>query len=150
MNLSERFAASHGQPQEVDGHVVVQMARIPCKKGERLLLTMNRPKGQAGQGVRLKLAGGAFIVNGETQSDVVLWAATAPDVVEVSIARCKRTGGEVRVWNCWRGPQDQIMAWIGNAGIVVEHEGDSWRLECSDGKGDATFDDLIVEISKVG
>lgn len=150
MNLSEKFAASHGQPQDVDGHAVVQMARIPCKKGDRLLLTMDRPTGKAGQGVRVKLPGGAFIVNGETQSDVVLWAATAPEVVEVSIAKCKRAGGEVRVWNCWRGPHDQIMAWTGNAGIVVEQEGDSWRLGCSDGRGDPTFDDLIVGISKAG
>lgn len=41
------------------------------------------------------------------------------------------------------------MAWLGNAGMIVEHDGDTWRLRCSEGSGEPSFDDLLVEITRV-
>jgi len=96
----------------------------------------------------MSLKRGSVTVNGQDSRDIVLWEATAPSTVEVAISKMKK-GGELLVWNCWRGPQNQVMAWLGNAGMTVEHDGDTWRFRCSEGSGEASFDDLFVEITRV-
>lgn len=148
MNLSERFASSRGRPVEVNGVIAVPILQIPCQGSDTFRVRLATPTGRSGQGVALSVKRGSVTVNGESSKDVVLWRATAPE--EVIVAVHTRRKAALWVWNCWRGAQDQTMAWLGNSGMVVEHAGGRWRLECSDGKGDAAFDDLLVEISRAG
>lgn len=150
MNLSERFAAAHGKAVEVRGRMAVQMARIPCRNGDAFRIRLSNPLGRLGQGVSLSLREGHMTVNDRDSRDVVLWTQTAPESVDVVVNSLTNGTDELLVWNCWRGPQDQTMAWLGNAGMVVTDQNDKrWVLECSDGSGEPNFDDLIVEIARV-
>jgi hypothetical protein len=57
----------------------------------------------------------------------------------------------VRAWNVWRDDSSTIGAWVGNAGMLIEDLGDSRvRLCCSDGFGEPTFDDLVVDMRVAG
>jgi len=40
-----------------------------------------------------------------------------------------------------------MMAWLGNAGMLVETQDDAVILKCSDGVGSPDFEDLVVELS---
>lgn len=144
MTLSEKFASTRGAPQLVDGESVVPMVRISPAAGEVLHVALRCPTGRVGQGLRLKMPTGRFTVSGVDLRDAVLWFDTAPSPVRVEI----HTGEEMRLWNCWKGPHGQAMAWVGNAGIVLSQTLDGWLLRCSDGVGSVQFDDLVVEISR--
>jgi hypothetical protein len=39
-----------------------------------------------------------------------------------------------------------MQAWIGDAGMLIDEEGDRVRLRCSDGVGGISFTDLVVEL----
>lgn len=71
---------------------------------------------------------------------LVLWADTAPDVVEVRAGE----GGDLRMWHVWRDG-DLIQAWEGAARLEVDDEGDDLGLVCHDGHG-GTDPDLVVRV----
>jgi hypothetical protein len=142
LNLAERFIAEQGAPQFLEGQRVVQILRLPCKPRDRFVLSMTTPTEQAGQGVQLAVQKGSLRINKQDLVRPVLWEASSPKRVELTVLK----GSELRIWNCWRGPQGQTMAWIGNAGIVVREDVGRWRLECSQGPGLPQFDDLLVMV----
>lgn len=149
MDLSDQFAASRGDPVELDGQLVWPMLRIPCEEGDRFRIRLSAPRGRAGQGVSLSLRGGTLGIDSWRSRDFVLWQETAPETVVVSVMALRKGAGSLLVWNCWRGPQGQEMAWLRNAGMIVCQHEDAWSLRCSDGHGDAVFDDLLVEVERL-
>ncbi len=90
---------------------------------------------------------GAMEVASQRLDDVVLWFESSPPEVTATVTPA-RDSVELRIWNCWRDPRGTTHAWIGNAGMLVEDdEGERALLfRCSDGFGDATFDDLVVSL----
>lgn len=97
------------------------------------------------QGVRLKIRGGDFEVEGTRGRDLVFWEDSAPVEVRVSIVWRPRAARSLRIWNAWR--MNSVMhAWLGNAGMRVVDEGGRLLLRCSDGEGKPDFGDLVVEV----
>lgn len=99
------------------------------------------------QGLRLKIRGGVFDVEGTATDDMVLWQDTAPTEVPVGIRWNAKGTRSLRIWNAWR-VNDVTQAWLGNAGMRVT-PGDSGVLvfRCSDGEDEPDFDDLVAEVA---
>jgi hypothetical protein len=98
------------------------------------------------QGLSLSIEEGALVVNEIEAKDMVFWRDTAPDEIVVQIfAKPERKSG-LKLWNVWRVGADVTQAWIGNAGMRVEHDVNKMLFRCSDGEGPIDFNNLIAEV----
>lgn len=143
--LSCLFQKSHGAAIEIDGLLVwpicQQKIAQPMKKFlVRRLGSTHSPV----QGVRIKAAKGTILVDGHSHPDIILWADTSPAAVEIVVR--SKIGCELNAWNVWRSG-DRVDAWTGNAGMLIHKADGVVTLECSDGKGEIDFTDLVVQIA---
>lgn len=146
MELADRFVAEEGGPVELEGKLVHSIYRRQLREGMRVRVVRcsAAPAGPTA-GLRLKLHRGRLRVGTETLADIVLWSDTSPEQVTIE---CEPAGGraELRAWNCWRDEQGVMQAWLANAGMLVQEEGDVVILRCSSGPGGVSFGDLVVEL----
>lgn len=146
--LSERFEEAQGGPIELDGHSVHAMYEFPAIEQPATLRVRLRSSSERPQGLHLKARQGSVLINEQELDDIVLWTDTAPPEV---VATLRPSGGRkpmnLRAWNAWRDDRDVVQAWIGDAGMLVEDDGDGRvTLRCSDGYNRPSFDDLVVEL----
>ena len=146
--LSDAFEEAQAAAVEWDGLRVHSMFRIVgVAPGSRVRIRFDRSNGDRLQGLRLKVSGGALEVARQEAENVVLWVDSAPPEVTATVV-ASDDSVEIGIWNCWRDQRGTVHAWIGNAGMLVEDEGEGVLLfRCSDGFGDVTFDDLVVSVA---
>lgn len=148
--LAELFQASGGKPLDWGGKSVHMMYELPqLGAGQELMIGFGQPSPARPQGLRVKVGGGLVELNGEQLSDVVLWSDTAPETVVLRLLPAKATASmTVRIWNAWRDTAGTMQAWIGNSGMLIEHQDDGTTvLRCSDGFDEPSFDDLVAVLS---
>ncbi|MGH3351032.1 MAG: hypothetical protein ACRDPS_10235 [Nocardioides sp.] len=146
-DLSELFAEQQTNVIDWNGTVIYglfEFNEVPT--GVRL--TFASAAESPVQGVQLRIRGGVLEANGVEGEDIVLWRDSAPSSVVVSVRRRGRGKTSLKLWNVWRGGHDVTQAWLGNSAIQVEGDpaSDSFRLRCSDGQGEANFDDLVLDV----
>jgi hypothetical protein len=145
--LSFIFQKTNGAPIEINGVIIRPSYKLNLQKGEhKFLIRRLKVKEKPLQGIRLKIKKGEIFVNDKTLSDVILWANTSPDLIEIHIKSKKDC--ELIIWNEWQ-IDNLTQAWVGNAGIHIVNGEKVTKLECSNGIGDVDFTDLVVEIEKV-
>ncbi|MHA7683082.1 hypothetical protein [Cupriavidus sp. PET2-C1] len=82
--LALLFQESQGQPVILDDVSVVPIHRLPLAAGKwHVGLERVSAKNSPVQGLRLKVDRGYITVAGQRQKDIVLWADTSPDVVDL-------------------------------------------------------------------
>ena len=146
MNLAERFARDRGAPQVVDGVTVHNSFRHTVMRGSRVHIRRLAATTSAVQGLRVKLLKGGFLrVNNQRSKEVVLWADTSPEDLEILCAPSTETA-EFIAWNCWRDAKGIMQAWIGDAGIVIEGSDNTFLLRCSAGYHRFSPTDLDIEL----
>lgn len=146
-DLATAFAEQRSTAIDWNGvrvHSLVQFDEVPSG----MTLTFVSGKTDPVQGVELRMRGGTLLVNGHESADIVLWWDTAPPEVRVEVRTYGRQPPVLKLWNIWRGSRDVTQAWLGNAGIRIEGDPASGRfcIRCSDGLGEPSFDDLVVDI----
>lgn len=146
-DLSEMFAEQQSNVIDWNGTPVyglVEFAELPS----RLRLSFVSGKQIPAQGVQLRMRGGTLVANDQESADIVLWQDTAPQNVSIEVRRGGRGKPELKLWNVWRGGLDVTQAWLGNAAIQIEGEpaSGSFQIHCSDGQGEPSFNDLILEV----
>lgn len=149
MKLAERFQESQGAPIEVDGQLVHMLYELPPVEAPASLRISLRRGAERPQALNLSTRHGAVVIEGQELTDVALWTDTAPPEI---VAAVEPAGGKqpmtIQVWNGWRGSGDDVNAWIGDAGMLIEDHGDGRvTLRCSDGYDRPSFDDLVVELA---
>jgi len=145
--LNERFAESGGEAVEVDGLTVHPMFRAEIRDGDEVRVFFESAAADREQGLVVKVTDGELDVGGRRAQSFLLWRDESPTDVEL----LSRGEGELRVWNAWRS-DGLIEEWSGNAGVLVEDDGETVTLHMSDGIGEPSFDDLVVnlEIARAG
>jgi hypothetical protein len=148
MKLAERLAAARGGPIDWRGESVLMMHEMgQLGEGNRLELDLVHVTDARPQALRVKVRGGRVSIGDGTFDDVVVWSDTAPSKVTLTIHSESKRSCRLRIWNAWRDPDGAMQAWIGNAGLKVEPQGeDRLVLSCSDGFGEVDFTDLVVAI----
>lgn len=101
------------------------------------------------QGLAIAATAASLAIAGVSGSRMILWRDTAPDRQLVKISP-QSEQAEIVFWNEWRLTDGTVESNWGNAGILVEDEGNLVRLRCSDGTGDADFDDFVIELRILG
>ncbi len=94
----------------------------------------------------MKVDKGRLRVADQELADVVLWRESAPNEVELTIAGAKAPT-TMKIWNVWRDDAGTMQAWIGNSGMVIDREGDSSILHCSDGSDGFDPTALLARVS---
>lgn len=143
--LSDLFEAAQASTVTWHGHAVHSMIERSFTSASTLRITFEDPNPARPEGLRLKTRRGTVRIAGQELGDVVLWSDSAPRIVEVQVCS-DRAHADVRFWNCWRDPNGTMHAWIGNAGMLVEETESGFRLRCSDGFDEVTFDDLVASV----
>lgn len=145
--LNERFAESGGEGVEVDGRMVHPMFRTEIRGGDEVRVYFESASAGREQGLVMKVTEGELEVKGQRARSFLLWRDESPADIEL----VARGHGELRVWNAWRH-DGLVEEWSGNAGVLVEDDGETVTLYMSDGIGEPSFDDLVVnlEIARAG
>ncbi len=143
--LAELFMAAAGPTVEYEGRVVhAAVFRQVTQPGfyiVRFIKAVRKPL----QVLGMAIDEGELTIEGTTAKKIALWYDFSPDVVKVHY-RPSPGGDRLSIYNMWEDEQGTVHAWLVHAGMIVEEAGNKMILRCSDGLGDPTFDDLIVEI----
>lgn len=146
--LSELFGVAESRSVQWEGLTVYSLLELPALSSFHMLrVEFQRVSTDRREGLRIKVRGGELGFADLDTQDAVLWADTAPPESAVLIKpEGKGKVAVVRAWNVWE--TDGVMSsWIGNAGMLVESDGNDFTLRCSDGHGEVTFDDLVVRLT---
>lgn len=145
--LAELFAASPGVPIKfgrLEVHPIYVKA-VTSPTSLRIRFVAANPAVR--QAVRVSVTGGSLRVDGEVGTDFVLWADTAPRVVNLQVDPT-RPRATVKFWNAWEAEDGTMDAWLRDCGMVIESGKRGVTLRCSDGVGAPDFDDLVLEIEE--
>ena len=162
--LADRFRTQRTERIRVDGTEIHSILELDAGVGDLVEVVVESCHDATPQGIALT-AGVPFTVMETSPAQPHLDLASASelridcsalDAVVVRVEEDEETEEaerhRIRLWNTWT-LDDGEQAWTGNAGIVVEEvdapEGADHRLRawCSDGLGNASFDDLVVVVT---
>jgi len=143
--LSELFMESRGATVEYEGLTVHGVVFKQVKKPGRFKVRFVKAVPVPVQALNINIEPGTLVIEDTESRKMILRLDTAPDVVEVRY-RPSRKGSRISIYNAWIDESGRTDAWLVHAGMLVEERGNKMILRCSDGRGEPTFDDLIVEI----
>ena len=143
--LGSLFEEATGPTVEYEGLTVHGVVRRHVTKPGRFLVRCLKAVQEPIQSLSIDMDTGKLIVPSGESPRVLIRFDTAPDVVLVKY-HPSRNGGDLVLYNSWVDEKDSIDAWLNDSGMLVEETGNKMILRCSDGWGEPTFDDLIVEI----
>lgn len=121
--------------------VVFKKVKTPGRFIVRFVKAVSRPI----QALLIDIDPGKLRIFDTESHKMILRLDTAPDTVEVQY-NPSRQGSRIAIYNGWIDEKGGTDAWLMHAGMLVEETGNKMMLRCSDGRGEPTFDDLIVEI----
>lgn len=142
--INELLAEAGGQPILYGGKQVRGSHKMEVPASHDVQLRFLHASAARRQGLSVKVDKGAFAIAGAAGKSFILWADSAPDIILMQ--NNSRGPAAIHLYNSWSTPGGGTDAFIGNAGIIVDVQGGKTYLRCSDGLGEATFDDLAVEI----
>ena len=144
-SLNARFAAAKGEPIVFEGQMIHIAYKRRIRAGDRFVVEFLSWTSARAQGVNLRTKDGLLEVNKVRSSAISLWVDTAPPHVKVLCLKEPRDG-VMMVSNQWRRPDGVEDEWTNNAAMIVDESNDRVVLRCSDGIGQPSFDDLVVEL----
>ena len=146
--LAELFTQAQGPTVDYNGLTVHGAVFRPVKKPSRFIVRFIKYVERPVQALLIDIDTGKLFVEDSVSSKMILRLDTSPHVVEVRYEPSHQ-GSKVIIYNGWINENGGTDAWLMHSGMLVEETGNKMILRCSDGLGEPTFDDLIVEIEFV-
>ena len=143
--LGELFKESRGKPVTYGRRLVHAAVFVNVTKPGRFVVRFVKAIEKPVQALSIDIDPGELTIEDTKSPRMILRLDTAPDVVEANY-RPSPQGSRITFYNSWIKEDGGIDAWLVHAGMLVEESGNKMILRCSDGRGEPTFDDLIVEI----
>jgi hypothetical protein len=147
--LDELFDESDGKPVAYGRHLVHAVIFREVTKPGRFIVRFIKAVKEPIQALSMDIDKGNLLIADVEASNMILRLDTSPAIVEVDY-RPSRRGGKIAIYNSWINEEGGIDEWLVNAGMLVQESGNKMILRCSDGLGEPTFDDLVVEIEFLG
>lgn len=143
--LAQLFGEADGPTVEYEGRtvhgIVFRHVNAPGRFVVRFIKAVPLPL----QALCIRIKPGKLLIEDTEAANMILRLDTSPDVVNVAY-RPGRKAGRIGIYNAWINEDGGTDAWLVHAGMLVEETGNKMLLRCSDGRGEPTFDDLVVEI----
>jgi len=143
--LAQLFMKSAGRPVEYEGLTVHSAVFKQVHEAGRFIVRFIKAVTIPMQALRIRIDPGKLLVENTESAQILLRLDTCPDVVNVRF-RPSPEGSRITFYNAWINEDGGVDAWLVHAGMLVEETVNKMLLRCSDGRGEPTFDDLIVEI----
>jgi hypothetical protein len=143
--LADLWRETTGHTVTFEGVTVHAIIFREVRESGRLVVRFLDSRPKPIQALRIDIDPGQLLVQGEAASKMILRLDTSPTSVEVHY-RAAGQGSRIALYNAWIDENGQIDRWTMHAGMLVEETGNKMLLRCSDGRGEPTFDDLVVEI----
>jgi len=143
--LAQLFGETDGPTVHYKGMIVHSAVFKNVRKSGEFIVRFVRAVPLPLQALRIRIDPGKLLVENTESAQILLRLDTSPDVVNVRY-RSSQEGSRITFYNAWINEDGGVDAWLVNAGMLVEETGNKLLLRCSDGRGEPTFDDLIVEI----
>lgn len=142
--LSAAFQQRQGGTLIVDDKAVHQIVKVGLAPGlHRMRAVRGNVASDPVQGLHIKVENGQLLINRQTAPEMVLWADSSPETVDLGIVA--KSECMLKIWNVWK-VGGLAQAWVGNAGMVVEVDGDAAVLRCSNGVGEVDLENLVVAL----
>lgn len=152
--LADRFRSQRTDRIRVDHLEVLSLVEVILRPTSALEIVVESQRSDIAQSltVRSRSQQLRVITDDAPSNEAELVELRASSARRIEIVGSDHTDTVLQIWNGWlvHGAQH---AWVGNAGIVVEDlepptgANTRFRLWCSDGLGDPTFDDLVVLVT---
>ncbi len=142
-SLARAFGSGGSRKIKWQGQIVHAVYQLAVKTGDVIELTRLNASTARAQALNLAVDKGTLRANGVLMETAAVWTHTSPETAPLEVV--DRKARTVDIWNAWSFDGVE-SAWLGSAGMVVDENGDELTLRCSDGLGDATFDDLVVKV----
>lgn len=142
-SLAAAFRSGNGRKVKWQGRFVYSMVQLGVKDGDIVEITRLSSSQTRAQALKLAVDKGDLRANGVLVPTAAIWTHTSPETATLQVVG--KRAKSVDIWNSWSF-EGVDSAWLGNAGMLVESDGDQHTLRCSDGVGDPTFDDLVVRV----
>ncbi|WP_147455100.1 hypothetical protein [Saccharothrix australiensis] len=148
-DFGERFIREDSDVIDVNGiQVHLRFVVEEVQVGSRVRLAFHSYSREVAQAICVATSKGRLNIAGSSSKKMILWAGSAPSEVEISLS--SRVPAKLTFWNVWERPDGGVDAGLRFAGMrIAEVEHNSWLLHCSDGVGEADFDDLVVSVALV-
>ena len=141
--LEAAFRSGNGRKVKWDGKAVHSFVQVPVKDGDVIEMTRRSASPTRAQALKIAVDRGNLRANGVLIPIAAVWTHTSPETAHFEVVG--RRARSVDIWNSWS--LDSVdSSWLGNAGMIVEGATPEFTLHCSDGLGDASFDDLVMHI----
>jgi hypothetical protein len=141
--IAELFERSGTDTINHRGRIVRAIVRLPVRDAAVVTIQRRDLGSPRPQALKLALNKGVLDVHHRRAPVVALWSHTSPETIELTV---RGDASTLEVWNAWSfGGVDS--SWIGNSGIVTRAEDRGQVLQCSDGVGPASFNDLVALVS---
>lgn len=152
--LADRFRKQRTERIRVDDIEVLSVVELFLRPTSSIELIIERQRNDVAQGLsirsRTQAARVVAVDADETErSAVELIEIESSAATRIEIAGDDENETVLQLWNTWTADA-KGNAWTGNSGIIVEDlqappgANLRFRMWCSDGFGDASFDDLVV------
>jgi hypothetical protein len=143
VSLAAAFRSGNSRKVKWQGKVVHSLVQLHAKEGDTIEVERISSSTTRAQALKIAVDKGNLRANGVLMPEAAIWTHTSPVLATLEVVG--RKVRSVDIWNSWSF--DGVdSSWIGSAGMLVETNGDQHTLRCSDGLGDPTFDDLIVNV----
>ena len=143
--LDSLFWKSKGGAVEFRGRTVSRIFKRRVRPHEVVTVRFIRSISEPAQGLLFRIPGGTLRILNDSIKDLSLWSDTFPGE-DTLVCETKRPN-TLKIWNAWRSPNGKAIYWIHESGILIEEPSPTTVvLRCSDGIGDANFEDLVVEL----
>ena len=141
--LGHPFRTGNRRKTTWQGRTVYPYVTLSVNEGAKIRLTRVTASPIRAQAVKVSIDKGELRANGVLASTIAVWSHTAPETATLEVVG--RRARSIDIWNAWS--LDGVdSAWLGYAGMLVEHDGAKHTLRCSDGLGGLSFSDLVVQM----
>lgn len=157
--LARRFRSQRTDRIRLDGEEVFSKVELTIEAPTIIEVRFESSRADCAEGLGLFASGASLsLVATDVNVEPPTWSTTD----QLSLLLPPRSIAQLRcepadpthlaVWNTWMHEGTE-HAWTGNSGMMVEHldpppgATERLRLWCSDGFGEASFDDLVIVIT---
>lgn len=142
-DLARKFRSGSGRKTTWQKSTVYSVYELAVKPGDVIIVERVSSSKTRAQALHLALDKGNLRANGVLMKTAAVWSHTAPEVAELEVVG--KRARLVDIWNGWSF-EGVESAWLGNGALMVEDNNDVVRFRCSDGIGEPSFDDLVVDV----
>ncbi len=143
--LEDLFREAEEPTVEYEGLTVHAVVHKKVKTSGRFVVRFVKAVSKPIQALLIDIEPGKLRIMGSESHKMILRSDTAPDTIEVRYKPAPQES-RISIYNGWIDERGGVDAWLMHAGMLVEEAENKMTLRCSDGRGEPTFDDLIVEI----